>query len=116
MAKHEIQFSEPWDFQHPNGTNKFSAVGLGVVTGPDKDYWQGDYYLLEVEEPFQMAGDLVSQLICSPRYAGDTLQMVMSSSCTVGIARVKPAFKLSPGVTINTNEVSYCAIGSVKTI
>ena len=69
-----------------------------------------------MDVPFTMDGQLVSQLICAPRYSGDTLKMVMESSCTVGIARVKPQFKLMPGGKLNADEVIYCAIGSIKAI
>ncbi|WP_461516997.1 hypothetical protein [Porticoccus sp.] len=116
MTKHEVQFSEPWDFEHPNGTNKFCVSGLGILSGPDKENWGAEYFLLAVDIPFTMDGQLVSQIICAPRYSGDTLKMAMESTCTVGIARVKPEFKLMPGGKLNTDEVNYCAIGSIKTI
>lgn len=116
MTKHELQFSEPWDFRHPNGTNKFIASGLGTVLGPDKENWGKEYFLLSVDTPFEMEGQQVSQIICAPRYSGDTLKMALESTCTVGVARVKPEYKLVPGSKLNTEEVNYCAIGSIKTI
>lgn len=116
MTKYEIQFSEPWDFKHPNGTNRFSANGLGTISGPNRENWGNEYFLLDVDDPFEMDGQLVSQIICAPRYSGDTLDMPIKSTCTIGIARVKPEFKLMPGGKLNTDEVNYCAIGSIKAI
>lgn len=114
MSKYEIQISEPWDFEYPNGSNAFTAYGVGVIPGPDKPNYDKEFFLLNVEAPFEMDGELVKQLICSPRYEGDSMQMVTSSKCTVGVARVKPQYELSEASSVNIDEVVYCAIGTIK--
>ena len=114
MSKYELQISEPWDFEHPAGSNVFSAFGVGVIPGPDKPNYGKEFFLLNVEEHFEMEGELVKQLICAPRYEGDTMQMVTSSKCIVGIARVKPQFQLGISSSVNSEEFVYCAIGSIK--
>ena len=88
--------------------------GVGVIRGPDKPNYEKEFFLVSVENAFEMDGELVKQLICSPRYQGDTMEMVTSSKCTVGIARVKPEFELGASSTVKSEEVVYCAIGSIK--
>ena len=116
MTQYEIQISEPWDFTHPNGSNIFKAIAVGVIPGPKEPNYDDEYFLLNVVEPFLLGNELVKQLICSPRYEGDTMDMVTSKECTVGIARVKPTSELNSNSVIKINEVAYCAIGSIKHI
>jgi hypothetical protein len=115
MQSHLIQVSEPWEFVGPKGQHSFSVKGLGLVKSPPQENWGNGFYLVEVDIPFEIDGELVRQLICSPRYEGDTLEMVVSSECTVGIARVRPNYNLAVDCVVNDKEVHYCAIGSIKT-
>jgi hypothetical protein len=55
MSVHEIQISEPWDYIHPNGTNKFLATGFGIIYGPNEPNWGREYYLLSAEN-LRLAG------------------------------------------------------------
>lgn len=116
MSKYEIQVLEPWDFKHPNETNTFAVFGVGVITGPDKLNYGEQFFLMNVESPFIMGGELVKQLVCAPRYEGDSMEMVLNSKCMVGIARVKPEFELEVKSTVKPEEVVYFAIGFIKAI
>lgn len=116
MTQHEIQISEPWDFTHPNGSNIFKAIAIGVIPGPEEPNYSDKFFLLNVVEPFIFDNELVKQVICSSRYEGDTMDMVTSKECIVGIARVKPTSELNLNSVVKTNEVTYCAIGSIKHI
>ncbi|MBA6354902.1 MULTISPECIES: hypothetical protein [unclassified Colwellia] len=58
-----------------------------------------------------MDGEVVRQLICSPRYEGDSLE---SSECTIGIDPVRQGYSLTVDCVVNDKEVHYCAIGSIK--
>ncbi|MBW2431081.1 MAG: hypothetical protein JRF56_19160 [Deltaproteobacteria bacterium] len=116
MSKYEVQISEPWDFEHPSATNTFTVYGVGVIPGPDKPNYASHFFLVNVDNPFIMGGELVKQLVCAPRYEGDTMEMVVHSKCTVGIARVKSEFSLENTSTVNPEEIVYCAVGFIKTI
>ena len=74
----EISVGETWDFEVPDGQNKIFAVAKGIVSGPDKLNWDKEYCLLRVITPFKMDGELVTRLIASPRYMGDTLNKMIS--------------------------------------
>lgn len=110
----KIQISEPWDFIHPCGSNEFTVHGIGIVKGPDKLNWAKEYYLAEVDEPFVINGEIVKQLICSPRYQGDTLEKACKEECIVGIARIVAGHELSCGDRVDDKKVVYFAIGKIR--
>ena len=111
---YEISVGEPWDFEGPDGPNKIIVTGKGLVSGPDQVNWAKEYFLLSVRNPFKMDGELVSSLIVSPRYEGDSLSKLINEGCTAGIARVHEKYHVEPGDKIEPNQVKYCIIGSVK--
>lgn len=113
MLSHTIQIDEPFEFSGPNGARKISVHGLGMVLGPDKNNWEKEYYLVSVDEPFCIDGEIVRQLLCSPRYQVDTLDRLILSECIIGVARVRESIKLKANDKMKTNDVVYCAIGSI---
>lgn len=116
MSKYKIQISEPWDFQLQDGTNEFVITGAGIIRGPDRRAWQTEYFLVDVDEPFEVDGELVRQLACAPRYAGDTMDMVINGKCTVGISRLRPGSRCNSGGAVNTADIAYFAIGSIQAL
>jgi hypothetical protein len=90
--------------------------GIGLVNGPSKPNWQGEYYLVELEQPFKIEGSLTIQFLCSPRYTHDTLEQVINGTCIVGIFRIKEGCSLSAGDTIQEENGSYWGIGSITKI
>jgi hypothetical protein len=112
--EHKIQISEPWDFKHPLGSNIVTVRGVGVIPGSDLPNWGKQFFLVDVEAPFEMDGELVKQMICAPRYQGDTIDKVTSGRCTIGISRVKPECELKLTSTVDPEQVVYCAIGSIE--
>ena len=112
---YKIQISEPWEFEHPNGSNGFTAEGIGIVPGPKDVPNFGDaFFLLHVQEPFQFAGDDVVQILCAPRYEGVHIDSIPSSKCTVGIARVRPGFTMTDSSAVIPDQTHYFAIGSIS--
>jgi hypothetical protein len=117
MSHHyEISVGEPWDFEGPDGSNRILAKAEGIVTGPDRPTWQGEYLLLRVKIPFKMNGKLMTQLVAAPRYVGDTLSDMISGGCSAGIARVCEGQDLRAGDKFEAEQVEYCIIGSVRPI
>ena len=114
MQSHVIQVNEPWEFIGPKGKRSFSVKGLGFVKSPPKENWGNGFYLVEVDIPFEMDGEVVRQLICSPRYEDDSLEILESSEYTISIVRVRQGCSLTVGSVVNDKEVHYCAIGSIK--
>jgi len=113
MDSHQIQISEPWDFEHQNGTNTFGANFVGIIDMPPKENWQEKYMLLNVTEPFQFKGETVSQILCCPRYEGDSIFEAQHLICTVGISRVLPSFTYDKNSKVNPEQINYFAIGEV---
>ena len=116
MMEYTLQISEPWDFQHPLGTHILTVRGVGVISGPDAPNWDKQLFLVDVVDPFEMDGELVKQMVCSPRYEGDTMEKVTTGRCIVGIARVRPDHELNSRSTVDPEQVVYCAIGKIETI
>lgn len=112
MSAYIIQVSEPWNFQLSDGANVFRAQSVGSVQFPGRKK-NPDDLLLNVDAPFEVDCELVKQIVCSPRYAGDTLATMRGVYCTVGISRVKPEVTLSAGSVIKADQVVYFAIGSI---
>ena len=115
-SKHEILISDPWNFKGPHGDCRLLVDGIGLVNGPNKPNWQGEYYLVELEQPFKIEGSLTIQFLCFPRYTQDTLEQVINETCIVGIARIKEGCSLAAGDTLQEGDVSYWGIGSITKI
>ena len=113
---YEISVGEPWDLEGPDGSNRILAKAEGIVTGPDRENWEGEYLLLRVKTPFKMNGKLVTLLVAAPRYVGDTLSDMITEGCTAGIARICEGQDLRDGDTFEAKQVEYCIIGSVTPI
>ena len=113
---YEIFVGEPWDFEGPDGPNRILAKAEGIVTGPEREHWEGEYLLLRVKTPFKMNGKLVTLLVAAPRYVGDTLSDMIMEGCTVGIARICEGEDLRAGDKFEAEQVEYCIIGSVRPI
>jgi hypothetical protein len=85
-----------------------------VVGGPKEKDWVSRYLLLNVSNPFEMDGERVEWLVASPRYEGDTIDLLQNAGGTVGCARVRPGVSLLPNGSFEKEEVVYCIIGSMK--
>ncbi|NJD57616.1 MAG: hypothetical protein FIA94_14595 [Nitrospirae bacterium] len=46
--------------------------------------------ILQIEEPIAYNNELISYIVVTPRYIGDTLKMLRKNGCIVDIARVLP--------------------------
>jgi len=83
MCTHIIEVYEPTGF---SGQNPIHANNVGVVKTRDRS----EFFLLDLEVPFEYKDGIVSQLILQPRYFGDKIQRAVQDMCTVSIMCVKP--------------------------
>ena len=113
-ASHTLLVFDPWNLEITNGSSPFSATAVGVLPGPDHVNWQGKLLLLNVLEPFHCSGELVTQILCSPRYKGDPMFLAKYLSCTVGISRVKPGYLYTHHSRVHVSEIDYFAIGEIR--
>ena len=113
-ASHTLLVFDPWNLEITNGSNPFSATAVGVLPGPDHLHWRGKLLLLNVLEPFHCSGELVSQILCSPRYKGDPMFLAKYLSCTIGISRVKPGYLYTHHSRVHASEIDYFAIGEIR--
>ncbi len=70
--------------------------------------------ILQIEEPFAINSELVSYVVVTPRYTGDTLKMLREKGCIVNIAKVLPnrLDQLMNGDEKGATE--YLAVGECK--
>ena len=69
--------------------------------------------MCDVSEPFEFKGELVSQILCCPRYEGDSIFKAQHLMCTVGIARILPGIIYDKNSKVNPEQINYFAIGEV---
>jgi hypothetical protein len=81
IQHHTLEVYEPYDY---TGDNPLGVSGLAIIAGPLRD----NYYLVELDHPFIIDDDNVTQLLVQPRYSDDEIDRAVSSTCTVNIARV----------------------------
>ncbi len=113
----EITFciGEPWDFDIPGRGNQFTGITKGVCLPPQTKNWGEGYLLVNIDKSFEWNGEVVSQILVSARYAGNTINDICDGKqTTVGIARVRPGYVLSPGQKFTVDQIEYFAIGSAK--
>ena len=115
MGSHQIRISEPWNFKNQNGTNIFGANFIGIIKMPPMGNWQEKCMLLNVNEPFEFKGELVSQILCCPRYEGGSIFKAQHLICTVSIARILPSIIYDKNSKVNPEQINYFAIGEVAT-
>ena len=113
-ATHTIFISDPWHLEVTEGSNPLLATAIGVLPGPDHPNWQGRLLLLDVLEPFRCRDELVTQVLCSPRYKGDPMFLARYLSCTVGISRVRPGYSYTAHSSVVESEIDYFAIGEIR--
>ena len=113
MTRYKILVIEPWDFKWPDSQTSFLADLVGILsssTSSDKKR----YLLLKVVYPFQYEGELVEQMIASPRFVGTTIDMISNAGGIVGLARVHPGVSLIVNTAFKPSDVQYFVIADLK--
>lgn len=103
---HVIEIYEPDGYRGPN---PLRVIGVGVIAGPDKS----EYYLLQLESPFDHQGEPVSQLLVQPRYFGDKIDRAVNEICTVGIIRVRAGVVLDSDSSLDLASSFYWGCGKI---
>ena len=112
-----LQISEPWDFEIPGKGNILNGIIEGICPGPTKKNWQGDYVLVSLREAITWEGEVIKQLLLSPRYKGDIVADIQNGKhVIVGMARVRPNISLKASAPFTPEQVDYFAIGSVEAL
>ncbi len=107
MCTHVIEVYEPTGF---TGQNPIHANSIGVVKTRDRN----EYFLLDIEEPFEHEGSLVSQVILQPRYFGDKIQRAVRDMCTVTIMYVKDNCDVSIEEYMKLTDVGRWGCGKIN--
>ena len=105
--RHVLEVYEPYEF---NGPNPLNLEGVAVLPGPNGH----DYYLLRLDKPFVHEQDEVELLLVSPRYNGDKVDQMVSSACTVNIARVRPDAGLKNNDAIDFEDIERWGVGKIS--
>lgn len=110
-----IQISEPWDFDIPGRGSVLNGKIEGICESPTEKRRDGEYLLISLDQPIEWRGEVIKQLLVSPRYEGDGLECLQDAKhMTVGIGRVKPGYSLRPGQSFAQQQIDYFAIGSAQ--
>lgn len=105
--EHVLEVYEPYDYQ---GDNPIHAAGVSVLPGPMRD----EYYLVQIEHPFQIGAAEVELLLIQPRYNGDKIDRAVSSTCTVNISRVTHALNTDPGERLSFEDFERWGVGKIS--
>jgi hypothetical protein len=104
---HVLEVYEPYDYR---GDNPIHAAGVSVLPGPMRD----EYYLVQIEHPFQVDTTEVELLLIQPRYNGDKIDRAVSSTCTVNISRVTQALNTKPGERLSFEDFERWGVGKIS--
>jgi hypothetical protein len=105
--EHVLEVYEPYDYR---GDNPIHAAGVSVLPGPMRD----EYYLVQVEHPFQVNSTEVELLLIQPHYNGDKIDRAVSSTCTVNISRVIHALNQNPGERLSYEDFERWGVGKIS--
>ena len=105
--QHVLEVYEPYEY---HGQNPLCAKGVAVVAGPMRD----TYYLLRLDNPFEYERVKIEHLLVSPRYNGDKIDLTVSSTCTVNIARVLPDIDLRDRPSITFDDFHRWGVGKIS--
>jgi len=104
---HVIEVYEPTDYI---GQNPIHGEAVGVIKTQDRS----EFFLINLEEPFDVNGEEVKQVILQPRYFGDKIARVTHDICTVSIMRVKEDCPLSLDEYFQLSAVAKWGCGKVN--
>ncbi len=107
QQQHVLEIYEPYEYM---GQNPLNAAGLAVLAGPSRE----NYYLLQLENPFEFEQEMVEQLLVVPRYKGDKIDRAVSSACTVNIARVPAGASLCDRTRITFEDFLRWGVGKIS--
>jgi hypothetical protein len=105
--QHVLEVYEPYEYEGPN---PLILAGVAVLPGPMRQ----DYYLLRLDEPFIFDKEKVKLLLISPRYNGDKTEQMVSSACTVNIARVPPDNDLENKGSVDFEDIHRWGVGKIS--
>jgi len=107
IQHHVLEVYEPYDY---HGDNPLTVSGIAVVAGPMRD----NYYLLRLDHPFVVEQNDVTQLLVQPRYNGDKIDLAVSGTCTVTIARVHGNADLTQNEKISFDDFERWGVGKIS--
>jgi hypothetical protein len=105
--QHVLEVYEPYDY---TGPNPLTARGVAVLHGPSRE----DYYLLQLDHPFDFENEKVTQVLVVPRYNGDKIDRAVSSTCTVNIARVPADVTLDEKTHLTFEDFLRWGVGKIS--
>ena len=107
QQQHVLEVYEPYEY---SGTNPLSAAGIAVLPGPSRE----NYYLLQLENPFEFEQHFIEQVLVLPRYNEDKIDRAVSSACTVNIARVPAGASLEGKTRVSFEDFLRWGVGKIS--
>jgi hypothetical protein len=104
---HALEIYEPYDY---HGDNPLSVSGVAILVGPMRD----NYYLVQLQHPFVIDQEDVTQLLVQPRYNDDKIDRAVGSTCTVNIARVVSKADLSQVKRLAFDDFQRWGVGKIS--
>lgn len=110
MNKLKFTISEPWGFE-VDGSNTIKVKFVKVIEGPKNV----QYILLEAMRPFVFESVKCNFFTASPRYEGDSIEILKNSSLTVGASVFLEDIDPKTIEVFSFDQVKYVFIGSLGT-
>jgi len=107
QQQHVLEIYEPYGYKGPNPLN---VEGIAVLPGPSRE----NYYLLQLENPFEFEQEIIRQVLVVPRYNGDKIDRAVSSACTVNIARVSTGASLEGRTRVTFEDFLRGGVGKIS--
>ena len=113
-ARFLLSVGEPWNFTGPDGDNCILVSASGLVFGPAGASSSQPHLLLSVDLPFELGGELVTQLVAGARHHGESAGGVAEKGGEVSVARVRPGYRLERGSNFALEAVNFCIVGTLR--
>lgn len=114
MMRCNIHIGDPGDFRGPKEIDFLHVEPVEIVHGPESPNWQNADWLFKLVEPVDYKGEMVTYVIASPRYAGDTLEEMLEKETVVAVGRVLAGKVISSEKRYQASDVQYWATGTIK--
>ena len=92
------------------GPNPILMKGCGVINGPENT----QYFVLEAEQDVFSNGTNINQLAVRAHYNGDTIDKLLDSVTTVGIALLKDDVDVNESKKYGFDDFIFWKVGKIK--
>lgn len=109
VTTHVIEVYEPLGSLNQNPLH---VAEVGIIKTQDR----AEYFLANLDQPFNFDGEEVTQVILQPRYYGDKTIRAQKDMCTITIFRVRPECKMDESTVLDLTRVTKWGCGKINPV